>query len=94
MANRFADLAFTRLCSRAMSLGEETVEVRMRILVTGATGTVGRHVVGHLAGAGVDVRALTRRPETAGLPGGPAGAEQETPVAVTFVDSRGFRRPG
>ncbi len=42
----------------------------MRILVTGATGTVGRHVVGHLAGAGMDVRALTRRPETAGLPAG------------------------
>ena len=42
----------------------------MRILVTGATGTVGRHVVDQLAGTGVDVRALTRRPETAGLPAG------------------------
>lgn len=40
----------------------------MRILVTGATGTVGRHVVDHLLTAGVDVRALTRRPESAELP--------------------------
>ena len=26
--------------------------------------------------------------------GGSVGAEQETPVSVTFVDIRGFRRPG
>ncbi|WP_026316313.1 NAD(P)H-binding protein [Actinokineospora enzanensis] len=42
----------------------------MRVLVTGATGTVGRHVVEGLVSAGVDVRALTRRPEQAGLPDG------------------------
>jgi uncharacterized protein YbjT (DUF2867 family) len=40
----------------------------MRILVTGATGLVGRQVVEYLATKGVDVRALTRRPESAGLP--------------------------
>ncbi|GAA2898802.1 NAD(P)H-binding protein [Streptosporangium fragile] len=40
----------------------------MTILVTGATGTVGRHVVGGLLRAGASVRALTRSPETAGLP--------------------------
>ncbi|MCE7002942.1 NAD(P)H-binding protein [Kibdelosporangium philippinense] len=40
----------------------------MRILVTGATGTVGRHVVDQLLTAGVTVRALTRNPETAALP--------------------------
>ncbi len=40
----------------------------MKIFVTGATGTVGRHVVEHLLTAGADVRALTRRPESAGLP--------------------------
>ncbi|MEG8183379.1 SDR family oxidoreductase [Nocardia terpenica] len=40
------------------------------ILVTGATGTVGRVVVDLLCAAGVPVRAVTRRPETAGLPGG------------------------
>ncbi|MET0237646.1 MAG: NAD(P)H-binding protein [Kibdelosporangium sp.] len=40
----------------------------MRILVTGATGTVGRHVITHLAAADIEVRALTRNPETAALP--------------------------
>jgi uncharacterized protein YbjT (DUF2867 family) len=44
----------------------------MTILVTGATGNVGRHVVASLLNAGEAVRALTRRPETADLP---AGAE-------------------
>ncbi|MGH3241872.1 MAG: SDR family oxidoreductase [Spirillospora sp.] len=38
------------------------------ILVTGATGNVGRHVVGELLCAGVKVRALTRDPATARLP--------------------------
>lgn len=38
------------------------------VLVTGATGRVGREVVAQLLGAGVPVRALTRRPATAGLP--------------------------
>ncbi|HEY4380418.1 MAG TPA: NAD(P)H-binding protein [Acidobacteriaceae bacterium] len=35
------------------------------VLVTGATGRVGRGIVDLLAGAGVPVRALTRRPEAA-----------------------------
>jgi uncharacterized protein YbjT (DUF2867 family) len=38
------------------------------VLVTGATGRVGRLVVGELLRAGVRVRALTRRPERAALP--------------------------
>ncbi|WP_242903809.1 SDR family oxidoreductase [Actinomadura terrae] len=38
------------------------------ILVTGATGNVGRHLVGELLGAGAPVRALTRDPATAHLP--------------------------
>ncbi|QEU96269.1 SDR family oxidoreductase [Streptomyces kanamyceticus] len=42
----------------------------MTILVTGATGNVGRRVVGELLRAGEDVRALTRRPDSAGLPAG------------------------
>ncbi|MBB5155090.1 NAD(P)H-binding protein [Saccharopolyspora phatthalungensis] len=41
----------------------------MTVLVSGATGNVGRRVVDRLLAAGVSVRALTRRPETAGLPG-------------------------
>jgi uncharacterized protein YbjT (DUF2867 family) len=38
------------------------------ILVTGATGTVGREVVAHLVAAGQPVRAATRRTATAQLP--------------------------
>jgi uncharacterized protein YbjT (DUF2867 family) len=38
------------------------------ILVTGATGNVGRPLVNRLAAAGVDVRAVTRNPDGAGLP--------------------------
>lgn len=44
----------------------------MTILVTGATGTVGRHVVHQLAKRGADVRALVRDPAKAGLPPGVA----------------------
>ena len=40
------------------------------ILVTGATGKVGRHLVAGLLAEGVPVRALTRNPESAGLPDG------------------------
>lgn len=42
----------------------------MTILVTGATGNVGRHVVDAVLLAGEPVRALTRSPATAGLPVG------------------------
>jgi uncharacterized protein YbjT (DUF2867 family) len=45
--------------------------VRMTpVLVTGATGRVGRVVVDLLLGAGIPVRALTRRPAAASLPAG------------------------
>jgi uncharacterized protein YbjT (DUF2867 family) len=40
------------------------------ILVTGATGNVGRPLVTHLLAAGVTVRAITRNPDSAGLPPG------------------------
>jgi uncharacterized protein YbjT (DUF2867 family) len=39
-----------------------------RILVTGSTGNIGRHVVGQLAASGVQFRAMTRNPDAAGLP--------------------------
>ncbi|MBW4716150.1 SDR family oxidoreductase [Saccharothrix obliqua] len=42
----------------------------MTILVTGATGNVGGHVVRQLVTAGVDFRALTRNPDKADLPAG------------------------
>lgn len=42
----------------------------MAILVTGATGFVGRHVVSQLAAAGERVRAMTRNPDGASVPDG------------------------
>ncbi|MEU1238200.1 NAD(P)H-binding protein [Micromonospora aurantiaca] len=43
----------------------------MRILITGATGNVGRHLIAHLLALRVEVRALTRQePAVAGLPPG------------------------
>jgi uncharacterized protein YbjT (DUF2867 family) len=42
----------------------------MAILVTAGTGTIGSQVLTQLQGKGVDVRALTRSPETAKLPAG------------------------
>ncbi|MBA0045354.1 NAD(P)H-binding protein [Mycobacteroides sp. LB1] len=43
----------------------------MTVLVTGATGNIGRKVVDHLVDLGVsDIRALTTSPEKAALPDG------------------------
>lgn len=42
----------------------------MAILVTGSTGTIGSQVLAHLQGRNVEVRALTRSPETAQFPAG------------------------
>ena len=42
----------------------------MTILVTGATGTVGRQVVEQLVKRGADVRALVRDPAKANFPAG------------------------
>jgi len=47
----------------------------MTILVTGATGTVGRNVVDQLLKRGADVRALVRNPAKADLPAGVAMVE-------------------
>jgi len=53
----------------------------MTILVTGATGNIGRCVVDRLVGASQRVRAMTRDPRTARLPTG---------VEVVYGD---FERP-
>ncbi|TPG25599.1 NAD(P)H-binding protein [Mycolicibacterium hodleri] len=55
----------------------------MTIVVTGATGAVGRPLVEGLHAAGVAVRAVTRHPDTAGFPAG-----------VSIVDSVGAALPG
>ena len=44
----------------------------MTILITGATGTIGRYVVDHLVQRGTDVRTLVRDPAKASLPAGVA----------------------
>jgi uncharacterized protein YbjT (DUF2867 family) len=49
-------------------LGGGTAMTDARVLVVGASGNVGRHVVGALRAAGARVRALTRRPQAGGLP--------------------------
>jgi uncharacterized protein YbjT (DUF2867 family) len=41
-----------------------------KVLVTGATGNVGKHVVSSLAGIGLEVRALVRDPAKASIPRG------------------------
>lgn len=55
----------------------------MTILVTGATGTVGRHIVEQLAERGESVRALTRDPRGSNLPAGVEGVRGD----LTDVDS-------
>ncbi len=47
---------------------DNDVATRQPVLVTGATGRVGRAVIAELVGAGVPVRALTRNPAAAALP--------------------------
>lgn len=55
----------------------------MTILVTGATGNVGRHIVAQLAEGGESVRALTRRPDRAQLPDGAVAVQGD----LTDLDS-------
>lgn len=59
----------------------------MPVLVTGATGQVGRQIVLQLLAGGTPVRALSRRPERATLPGGVevvAGDLNAAPPAAAF----------
>ncbi|MEU9331543.1 NAD(P)H-binding protein [Streptomyces sp. NPDC048290] len=54
------------------------------VLVTGATGTVGRHLVARLLATGHPVRALTRDPATAELPPGVEVAAGNLGVTATL----------
>src|SRR6476469_7685810 len=62
------------------------------ILVTGATGNVGRPLVTQLAAAGVEVRAVTRRPDTTHFPDGVTAvrtaAEGLPGASAVFLNSR------
>jgi uncharacterized protein YbjT (DUF2867 family) len=64
----------------------------MPIVVTGATGNVGRPLVAELVAAGARVRAVTRSPETAGFPASVEvfGSTTEALVGATavFLNSR------
>ncbi|MCT2587466.1 SDR family oxidoreductase [Actinophytocola gossypii] len=59
----------------------------MRILVTGATGNVGRHIVAQLQDAGHEVRALTRDPAKAALPPGVEAVAGDLSDAGTLEDA-------
>jgi uncharacterized protein YbjT (DUF2867 family) len=52
------------------------------VLVTGATGFIGRRLVPALLDAGHDVRAMTRRPESYDGPGEPVGADVSDPTSL------------
>jgi uncharacterized protein YbjT (DUF2867 family) len=52
------------------------------VLVTGATGFIGRRLVPALIDAGHDVRAMTRRPESYDGPGEPVGADVMDPATL------------
>jgi uncharacterized protein YbjT (DUF2867 family) len=64
----------------------------MTIVVTGATGNVGRPLVGELVAAGARVRAITRTPKTAGFPAGveviDSVAEALPGASAVFLNSR------
>ena len=57
----------------------------MTILVTGSTGTIGSQILAHLQGRNLEVRALTRSPDTARLPVG------VTPVRGDLADIESLR---
>jgi uncharacterized protein YbjT (DUF2867 family) len=54
-----------------------------RILVTGATGFIGRRLVGALVEAGHDVKAMTRHPETYAGPGRPVRGDVGERASLT-----------
>ena len=64
----------------------------MTIVVTGATGNVGRPLVAELVAAGAQVRAVTRAPDTAGLPSGVeavgSAADALPGASAVFLNSR------
>lgn len=59
--------------------------VQSVILIAGATGNVGRHIASQLLDTGSVVRALTRNPESAGLPSDVGGVRGDLSLPVTLA---------
>ena len=64
----------------------------MTIVITGATGNVGRPLVSLLAAAGAQVRAVTRTPDSAGFPDGveavSSAVDALAGASAVFLNSR------
>jgi uncharacterized protein YbjT (DUF2867 family) len=65
---RMKPLPFESLTWEAFSSSPRRISIMTRTLVIGATGNIGRQVVLHLVANDQPVRALTRKPEEAGMP--------------------------
>jgi uncharacterized protein YbjT (DUF2867 family) len=57
-----------------------------QVLVTGATGTIGRQVIEHLRAAGLRIRAMTRHPQAARLPPDVEVVSRDLSVPETLDD--------
>ena len=58
------------------------METSPTVLVTGATGFIGRRLVAELTERGTKVRAMTRRPDDYDGPGEPVGADVDDPTTL------------
>ncbi|MFE6508205.1 NAD(P)H-binding protein [Nocardioides sp. NPDC057767] len=58
------------------------METSTTVLVTGATGFIGRRLVAELTERGTKVRAMTRRPDDYDGPGEPVGADVNDPASL------------
>ena len=59
------------------------METSPTVLVTGATGFIGRRLVAELTRRGTTVRAMTRRPDDYDGPGEPVGADVDDPTTLS-----------
>lgn len=59
------------------------METSPTVLVTGATGFIGRRLVAELTRSGTTVRAMTRRPDDYDGPGEPVGADVDDPATLS-----------
>jgi uncharacterized protein YbjT (DUF2867 family) len=59
------------------------METSPTVLVTGATGFIGRRLVAELTRSGTTVRAMTRRPDDYDGPGEPVGADVDDPSTLS-----------